>query len=206
MCVIFSKGVVGMFKQMKSIITAATLVLMTGLAGFSGTAIASTPDGLTPANEGICDPLMNPTKGLYGLCVAYCEAQDLDAVDKNPPSIKILGNYNKKKQDGDPDMPCVHTPCPCWSPEQFTAITIDGQGTYCDRTSSESITIFDNATDSEPELRSAASSTGSARRGQCHYIDNNTNPITNNLKRPSSPAEADICYGMIVQACSDMGL
>jgi len=73
----------------------------------SNTAVASTPDGATPANEGVCDSLMDATKGLYGLCVAYCEAQDLDSCDKEPPRTKILENYNKKKQLSDPDMPCV---------------------------------------------------------------------------------------------------
>jgi hypothetical protein len=182
----------------------AGITLFTGVATM-GSAVASTPDGLTPANEGICDPLMEATKGLYGLCVAYCEAQDLDLVDRNPPSTQILANYNRKKQDSDPTMPCVHAPCPCWTVEQFAAITIDGQAQYCDRASTASTTIFDNTSDSETELRSATSSTYDGRRLSCSYIDNNTQPITNNFQRITSE-EAGICHAMVIQACDDLGL
>ncbi|MGI9330105.1 MAG: hypothetical protein ACR2QB_05260, partial [Gammaproteobacteria bacterium] len=51
---------------------------------------AQTPDGETPAIEDVCDGLIGGTPGLYGLCVAYCEAQDLNEFDKRPPSEKIL--------------------------------------------------------------------------------------------------------------------
>lgn len=43
---------------------------------FYSPAFAQTPDGETPANEGVCDELIGLTPGLYGLCVAFCEAQD----------------------------------------------------------------------------------------------------------------------------------
>ena len=51
---------------------------------FVTTTIAQTPDGDTPVNEGVCDPLMEDgvTKGLYGLCVAFCESQDLASLDE----------------------------------------------------------------------------------------------------------------------------
>lgn len=101
-------------------------------------AVAQTPDTLTPAEETVCDPLMadGVTKGLYGLCVAFCEAQDhaaltdpieeseLEALATSAPSGKILASYNKRKQDTDPEMPCilVDEPCPCWTPEELNAI------------------------------------------------------------------------------------
>ena len=79
--------------QMKTMITAAGMILLTGLASLSGSVMAQTPDGETPANEGVCDVLIGATPGLYGLCNAYCEAQDLDSFDKEPPRTKILANY-----------------------------------------------------------------------------------------------------------------
>ena len=108
----------------------AMLILMTPLA------FAQTPDGETPANEGVCDVLQGSTSGLYGLCIAFCEAQDyadvlapiteedLAALENSAPSGKILANYNKKKQDSDPDMPCikVEEPCPCWSEADLAEI------------------------------------------------------------------------------------
>ena len=100
--------------------------------------LAQTPDGETPAEETVCDPLKadGVTKGLYGLCVAFCEAQDhaalsdpiteeeLIALAEDAPSGRILANYNKKKQESDPDMPCikVEEPCPCWTAEELALV------------------------------------------------------------------------------------
>ena len=39
-------------------------------------AIAGSPDALPAANEGVCNELLDATPGLYGLCLAFCEAQD----------------------------------------------------------------------------------------------------------------------------------
>ena len=102
--------------------------------------VAQTPDGQTPAEEKVCDPLKadGVTRGLYGLCVAFCEAQDhanmamplaeadVEALVSEAPSGRILASYNKKKQASDPGMPCIvleeKGPCPCWTPSQFAEI------------------------------------------------------------------------------------
>ena len=106
-------------------------------------ALAQTSDGETPANEGICDPLTDDgvTQGLYGLCIAFCEAQDhadiltaitdgdYDALLDAAPSGKILANYNAKKTDNDPAMPCVtidNDSCPCWSEDEFLNASLVG--------------------------------------------------------------------------------
>ena len=60
--------------MLKYILT-ATLLAILSLAPMS---LAQTADGITPAEEPICDSLNGP---LYGLCVAYCEAMDCDLVD-----------------------------------------------------------------------------------------------------------------------------
>ena len=53
------------------------LLLLISLVGIWPVVIhAQTPDGLPPANEGVCDSLQMAKPGLYGLCVAYCEALD----------------------------------------------------------------------------------------------------------------------------------
>ena len=65
--------------------------------------------------ETICSPLTADgiTKGLYGLCVAFCEAhdfadasvpiteEDYNNLEAQAPSGRILANYNKKKQAQD---------------------------------------------------------------------------------------------------------
>lgn len=80
-------------------------------------AMAQTADGVTPAVEGVCDDLKNPgvSKGLYGLCVAYCEAE--------ASSEAVLRNYNRKKSETDPEMPCLEVvvQCPCWDTDTLAA-------------------------------------------------------------------------------------
>ena len=116
---------------------------------FGLTAKAQTPDGQTPAQESVCDPLKadGVTKGLYGICVAFCEAhdtaspetpitpEDLERLKEQAPSGRILAAYNKKKQETDPNMPCInidHTNpnpvCPCWLSDQLYAIATDEYG------------------------------------------------------------------------------
>ena len=104
------------------------MILIPGLLVF-GPVWAGTPDGTTPANEGVCDFLAYHTPGLYGLCIAYCEAHDADLIspegnldDLNVPNRKILENYRKKMRKGDPDMPCVQTTCPCWSEAELAGL------------------------------------------------------------------------------------
>lgn len=181
--------------KMKQILASCAFALFTGIATMSGNAIASTPDGETPANEGVCDGLQGATPGLYGLCVAYCEAQDLDATNKNPPSLKILANYNKKKQAGDPDMPCVQTPCPCFSIEELSAVTQDGIVSAC-IDSGELIQLIDNSTFDRYMQ--------SDQTGRCLYFDaNGTTTVFRNLNTTESQALS--CHAQITQACSDTG-
>ena len=87
-------------------------LLFVSLSTFGLTAVAKTPDGQTPAEETVCDVLQSGTPGLYGLCIAYCEAQDLNDINfddlenskKSAPHRRILENYQKKMQPGDMDM------------------------------------------------------------------------------------------------------
>lgn len=74
-----------------------------------------------PMGQTACAPLKEDgiTKGLYGLCIAYCEAQMHASPD---PLIsesmfeasavaelldKILADYNQKKEPAEPEMPCI---------------------------------------------------------------------------------------------------
>ena len=59
----------------------SALSLMAFLLLIAAPGFASTPDGMTPAEESVCDELHEATPGLFGLCVAYCEAQDCDFED-----------------------------------------------------------------------------------------------------------------------------
>lgn len=135
-----------MKKLPRNLLAALTL----GLLVVSAPALAQTPDDEPPALEGICDGLQGLTPGLYGLCVAYCEAQDADFLSPgddpsamNPPHRNILQNYNKLKTEADPSMPCVQQPddCPCWTEEQL--LTVLPPGTNPDAN-------FENACENSP--------------------------------------------------------
>jgi len=108
------------------------LLLMFGLP-----ASAKTPGGQTPARDDSCDFLKaeGVTKGLYGLCVALCQAQGYSAaVPMKESQKRILANYNKLKTDNDPDLPCaagsspdpvpppVVQSCPCWTAAEAGAV------------------------------------------------------------------------------------
>ncbi len=127
--------------------------------------------------------------------MAYCEAQDLDTVDKNPPSNKILENYNKKKQDGDPDMPCIKVPCPCWSNDELAAATEDGTSLTCIY-SGETAQLVDDTVG----LRYFRSD----QTSNCAYVDfNSSTPIIRNLGITGT--DAVNCHSQVVQACADTG-
>jgi hypothetical protein len=178
----------------------AAAAVLAGMAMVSGSAMAQTPDGETPANEGVCDVLQAQgiSPGLYGLCVAYCEAQDLDSFDKKPPSAKILANYNKRKQASDPAMPCVKPVCPCWTEDEMASITSNGAGACPAGTNK--LQIIDNS----PLTHFAEADTTSGGEG-CRYIDLTISPATIR-SFTISPAEAQSCYAAVQAACQSSNL
>lgn len=182
--------------KLKQILTGATFALITGLATMSGNALASTPDGETPANEGICDGLQGGTGGLYGLCVAYCEAQDLDTFNKKPPSLKILANYRKKMQPGDIDMPCVQVSCPCWTEEELGSINIDDG--MCTSTSPTRKHAYGPA---NLEAHEAFADNGIKL---CSYMNLNTGPSTIRTF-DTTQDQANLCLSQVQAACVAAG-
>jgi hypothetical protein len=173
----------------------ASLVLFGGIAS---TSIASTPDGETPANEGVCDQLQGGSPGLYGLCVAYCEAQDLDLVGNKPtPNNRILANYRKKMRAGDPDMPCLQVPCPCWSADQLANLGTLAMPT-CNVTADTAVVAL-----AQPGgfLQRAVADIND---NVCRYTDTSTVPRTS-LRFDITADEAQSCYNQVVNKCASLG-
>jgi hypothetical protein len=106
----------------------------------AGPAVAQTADGVTPADEIVCNPLKDEgiTKGLYGLCIAYCTAQDLDEFPKENalmeelPGERLLAAYERKRGPNDPDMPCLvkAVECPCF--HHAVCVATAGVGDGCE--------------------------------------------------------------------------
>jgi len=183
-------------------LAAFLFAMVLGHGAMIGTASASTPDGETPANEGVCDVLQGGTPGLYGLCVAYCEAQDLDLVgNKEPPNNKILANYRKKMQPGDPDMPCVKVPCPCWTEAELAAITVraaSGDAISC-RSSATTAQLLNTT-----NLQFAMIEVG-RQPSLCNYTDTTVMPEASRRFWIDSPDVAQSCYTQVADACSSLG-
>jgi hypothetical protein len=77
------------------------------LAALPGIAVAQgTPDGVTPAVETVCAK----TRGgaAYGLCVAYCEANDCDLEPGSRECTRLRENY--AKITGGSTLPCDGEP------------------------------------------------------------------------------------------------
>jgi hypothetical protein len=109
--------------------------------GLTVALVALASSGAYAQNQGVCEVLHGTTKGLYGLCVAFCEAQDCTPIidetgaltfPKNcrPSSTKTLAKYRARQQPGDPDMPCIVGPCPCWTEDEIDLVA-DGDLRFC---------------------------------------------------------------------------
>lgn len=171
-----------------------SLVIMLGL---TSPLQASTPDGETPANEGVCDILHGGTPGLYGLCVAYCEAQDLDVIgDKETPNNKILANYRKKMQIGDPDMPCIQVPCPCWTANQLANVGATATPTCNTSATVAAVSLV------QPGVAQRAVADTAAKI--CRFTDTTSVPPIS-LRFSISDVEALSCYSQIVNKCAVLG-
>ena len=193
-----SRRIAAPLKQLSIVSALLALVLVVGLVMLNTPVMATTADGTTPANEGVCDVVKGKTPGLYGLCVAYCEAQDLDIVgDKETPNNKILANYRAKMQTGDPDMPCVHVPCPCWTDAQLANVTNSGGALSCGQTTTTAL-----IRDSSP-IQFAIVDTSIPN---CRFTDTTTAPVTSVRFNNIDPTAAQSCYTQITQACASLGL
>ena len=181
-----------LYKKIMSLLGVMSFVILVGAV--SNTAIANTPDGETPANEGVCNDLQGGSPGLYGLCVAYCEAQDLDIIgDKETPNNKILANYRKKMKAGDSDMPCLQTPCSCWTQGELDAIA---NPATCTTSATSGI------------IRSATQFASiDVSRPICRFTDRNSS-ISRRFQGETalSTDSAQTCLTMISKACEANGL
>jgi len=79
----------------------SALALVVGMLVFPGSSLAQTPDGVTPAVEEACTKYQDEG-ARYGLCIAYCEAQDCEGSKLDPVSCVKLQEkfieYSIKKE------------------------------------------------------------------------------------------------------------
>jgi len=85
----------------------ALILLATALVGAPAIALAfgdGTPDEQPPAEEQICDPAAGLRGAAYGLCVAYCEANDCEIQPDKHACQVLLANFTRIT--GDSQVPC----------------------------------------------------------------------------------------------------
>ncbi len=97
--------------------------ILVGVLYALGPAAALTPDGIPPSHENVCDGLHGAA---FGLCNAYCEAQDCDVHPKR--SCNILRRLFARKT-GSPIFPCDRTPVVTNTPTNTAAATATAQPT-----------------------------------------------------------------------------
>jgi hypothetical protein len=83
-------------------VIACVLALTVALVG---TALTKTPDGQPPSEEDPCDGLNGSA---YGICNAYCEAQDCD-VHPRPSCERLRTRFERKT--GSSQLPCDRVAC-----------------------------------------------------------------------------------------------
>jgi hypothetical protein len=99
-------------------------LLMIFLLSLASEALAQ--DLPSDTDESVCDGLMDEIPGLYGLCIAFCEAHDgaTTIVVESPTTYpegaegKIFEQFEKRAGEEGPEMPCVKYvdgECPYWS-------------------------------------------------------------------------------------------
>ncbi len=192
------------------------LMVVLGFAPTHGQAVAA--DEITPANEAICDELMGGTPGLYGLCVAFCEAQDCEATfyraggevtfrpNCKPSNPKLLVNYNRLRNSDDPEMPCINVvdnECPCWTQDELTAIA-DGGLNRC----GETVDGYALSAYGPRRLRAGAAisfdESEELNGGECYYRVMTPQYVVRNLQVTFT--EAENCALSIQAECANRGL
>ena len=202
--------------RVNRIIPAALIAAFAMVAGSAAYA-QGTPDGETPANEDVCDDLIDSTPGLYGLCVAFCEAQDCEATidpgngevtfdpDCRPSSAKLLANYNKRMAPDDPSMPCVNAVwggCPCWTEDELDLVA-DAPSPMCFLFPGAFSNLFGpDAQTGEPDIVQAVPGGGDMST-QCFYLE--SSPFDIRFTDISSAQFLD-CEASIIAECASRGL
>lgn len=94
---------------MSRFLQTAALALSVSLLTMPATTVLAaghgTPDAQTPAEETICNPNVGLRGPAYGLCVAYCEANDCELDPTQNACEVLLRNFYKAT--GRTDVPCV---------------------------------------------------------------------------------------------------
>ena len=173
-------------EQMKITVT-KIIFLALALILFPTATAAKGPDGVTPAEEYVCDDV---TGKANGLCVAYCEAMDCDSSDRkaSPKACEqTLANY-MKLMDVEPPcyVPVNAAACPC-----FGRLTDEGFTDDTDCDGANDGLLKDTSNGSFLTVQAVADSINA-----CMGTDGQ-------IKMPIETDEANTCVKMIQDFCPE---
>jgi hypothetical protein len=152
------------------------------------------------STAGICDVLSDATSSLESLCVNYCVLHDCVNSD-DPECDNLLANYDRHREDGDPDMPCLAT-CPCFTAEELRNFQIEL--TWCIRESSSRF-LFSAIMGEIESIGAAAASRLDIERYDCGYSDPTVAVIRFGGFALDSK-EAAVCHALVDAAIAERGL
>ena len=141
-------------------------------------------------HEGVCDGLQSATPGLFGLCLALCEAHgcepDFNQLDPfagcNPSDPTLVDRYDALKSFADPPLPCVveEGGCPCFTQEMVDAIPTPYSQCIIDYEFSPGSGFFTtnvfHGIQAPGEVRIAAQATVGPGDGSCVWADSSVDP------------------------------
>lgn len=189
-------------------------LVFAAFAMFALPAAAQTPGKTTPASEPMCDTLVDATPGLYGLCVAMCEAQhcvaeynpftqqvDFDS-SCSPSSDQLLANYMKLADPSkDPPLPpCVQIPCSCWTEAEIDKIG----GSQSGSVTNDFCFLGDSFSGLFNGLESAYTLYDEAHGFMCVMTE--TNPPTERTQYNLSTTEFNVCQQSVRDECASRGI
>jgi hypothetical protein len=182
------------------------------------------PAAFADEPESVCDPLLvsnGGTPGLYGLCNAYCEAQGCGenplCQAENPGDAwgahscgceDVLGNYNKKRLAGDPEMPCIlPAECPCFDAD-YLANEISTITACVDNETSTRNQSLTNGSDADGCRAVAQAFTNFDSQGNptamvCQAFDQDFDPDANRCVTTLNTVQSGLTAAE-VQACQDL--
>jgi hypothetical protein len=171
--------------MMKARLTLAVALLLV----YTGTALASTPDWMTPSEETICDA---ETGAAYGLCNAYCEAMDCESEEPDASATACGKVRSKFTNITGRDVPCEEVVCPCTSIPGFNDLL----------TNANACVFVGQGVGSQQELYDAAFNYSIVDSVHCEFTPNGGARIS----IPITSEEVAACYQVVVDAQASLGL
>lgn len=169
-------------------LTLALLLICTG-----GAALATTPDGVPPSLETVCDMEQGAA---YGLCNAYCEAMDCESATPHASTTACAKVGSKFQQITGRSLPC-EVSCPCVGTNGGFDAALSGQSPILSCIQSEDGVLIPEPTDPNNVLALSVNIDG---QWICGTLEGGIGAL------PISPEQGQYCAQLLEQAANSQGV